>query len=331
MQRREFMTLLCGAAAAWPVGARAQQPERMRRIGVLSGNRENDPQAQRFLAAFNEAMRELGWIDGRNIKIEVRWAASDLDRMTTLAKELVSLQPDLIVGHTTPVVTALQRETKSIPIVFVVVSDPIGSGFVASLPRPAGNITGFVNLEASLAGKWIEMVREISPRVTRAAFMFNPDTAPYSYYLPAFEAAARSHSVEPAAMPVRDLAEIETSIANFAHLLDGALVVMPDSFTSLQSNYRQIIAVAARYRVPAIYPYRYMAEAGGLMSYGTDNADLFRRAPAYVDRILKGANPAELPVQLPTKFEFVLNLKTAKTLGLTVPQTLLTSADEVIE
>jgi len=331
MRRREFINFLGATAVVWPVSARAQQhPEGMRHIAILFGT-EDGPQTRVWRTAFNEGMRELGWIDGQNIRIEIRWAASDRDTMAILAKELVSLHPDLIIGHTTPVVAALQRETKIIPIVFVVVSDPIGSGFVASLARPAGDITGFVNLEASMAGKWIEMLREVSPALTRAAFLFNPDTAPYSYYLPAFEAAARSHSVEPVAMRVHDVTEIEMAVANFNHPPDGGVVVMPDTFTSLVATYRQIIAVAALHRVPTIYPYRYMAEAGGLMSYGTDNADLFRRVATYVDRVLKGAKPAELPVQLPTKFEFVLNLKTAKSLGLNIPLKLNTFADEVIE
>jgi putative ABC transport system substrate-binding protein len=330
MRRRGFIRLL-GGAAVWPVAARAQQGERMRRIGVLSGNAEDDPQTVMGLAAFTKALQELGWRDGRNIRIDYRFAATNIDRMQTIAKELVGLQPDLIVGHSTPVVAALQRETTSIPIVFVVVADPVGSGFVASLPRPGGNITGFINHEASLSGKWIEVLKDIVPRVARAALIFNPETAPFLYYLQPFEAAARSYAVEPIAAPVRSAADIERAIAGLGDQLDTGLVVMPDASTGTQHNLDLIISLAARYRVPTIYPYRFMVAAGGLVSYGIDNADLYRRAPAYVDRILKGAKPADLPVQLPTKFELAVNLKTAKALGLDIPAALLGRADEVIE
>jgi putative ABC transport system substrate-binding protein len=330
MKRRKFITLLGGAVAAWPLAARAQQSGPMRRIGVLSGIAESDSQAQ--LAAFAKALQELGCTEGRNIRIDYRFAAADADRMQTFAKELVSLQPDLIVGHTTPVVAALQRETRKIPIVFVVVSDPVGSGFVTSLPRPGGNITGFINIEASLAGKWIEMLKDIVPRITRAALMFNPETAPYfAYYLQPFEAAARFHAVEPISAPVHTAADIERAIASLGDRPDTTLVVMPDAFTAIRSNLDLIIALAARYRVPTIYPYRTNVAAGGLVSYGTDNVDLYRRAPIYVDRILKGAKPADLPVQLPTKFELAVNLKTARALGIEMPATLLGRADEVIE
>jgi len=331
MRRREFITLLGGATAAWPLPLRAQQIERIRRIGFLSSNAESDPQAGPFLSALNDGMRQLGWIDGKNIKIEARWAAADLNRMAALARELVSLQPDLIVGQATPGIAALQRETKSIPIVFVVVSDPVGSGFVSSLPRPGGNITGFVNLEASMAGKWIELLKEVAPGVTRMAVIFNPDTAPHAYYESAIIPAARSQSVEPIATPVRSVAEVDKRLENFNGSSDGGIVILPDTFTSLREVFGRVIAIAGHDRIPAIYPYRYMAQAGGLMSYGTDNADLFRRAATYVDRILKGAAPAELPVQLPTKFEFVLNAKSARQQGLDIPLKLKAFADEVIE
>ena len=271
-------------------------------------------------------------MDWRTPRIDYRFAAADVDRMQTFAKELVGLQPDLIVGQTTPVVAALQRETKTIPIVFVIVSDPVGSGFVASLPRPGGNITGFINIEASLSGKWIEMLKEIVPRVTRAALMFNPETAPYfAYYLQPFEAAARSQAIEPMAAPVRTAADIEHVVASLGDRPDAGLVVMPDTFTATRRNLDLIVSLAARHRVPTIYPYRYMVAAGGLISYGIDTTDLYRRAPTYVDRILKGAKPADLPVQLPTKFELAVNLKTAKALGIDIPATLLGRADEVIE
>jgi putative ABC transport system substrate-binding protein len=252
--------------------------------------------------------------------------------MRAFAKELVSLQPDLIVGAGTQDVAVLQRETRTTPIVFVSVSDPVGSGFVASLPRPGGNITGFINFESSLSGKWIEMLKDIVPRVTGAALIFNPETAPYfAYYLQPFEAAARSSAVEPMAAPVRTAADIERIVASLGDRPDSGLVVMPDAFTSTQRILDLIVALAARHRVPTIYPARDHVAAGGLVSYGIDTVDLFRQAPTYVDRILKGAKPADLPVQLPTKFELAVNLKTAKTLGLDMPATLLGRADEVIE
>jgi putative ABC transport system substrate-binding protein len=331
MRRREFIALLSGVAVGQPLSVSAQQAGRIRRIGYLSSAAETDPQAGPFLAAFDEGLRKLGWIDGNNIKIEVRWAAADLGRMTALAKELVSLQPDLIVSQATPVTAALQRETKSIPIVFVVVSDPVGSGFVSSLSRPGGNMTGFVNLEASMASKWIELLKQVSPAITRTAVIFNPDTAPHAYYESAIVPAAKSQSVEPIEMPVRSVAEIDRSLDEFNRSPNGSIVILPDVFTSLREIFGRVIAIAARDRIPAVYPYNYMARAGGLMSYGTENADLFRRAADYVDRILKGAVPAELPVQLPTKFEFVVNVKSAGQQGLDIPLKLKTFADEIIE
>jgi putative ABC transport system substrate-binding protein len=332
MRRREFITLLGGAAAAWPFAARAQQIERMRRIGVLLANAENDPQVPARLVAFTKALQALGWTDGRNIRIDYRFAAADVDRMRAFAKELVSLHPDLIVAAGTQDVAVLQRETKTTPIVFVSVSDPVGSGFVASLPRPGGNITGFINFESSLSGKWIEMLKDIVPRVARAALIFNPETAPYfAYYLQPFEVAARTSAVEPVAAPVRTAADIERILASLGGRPDTGLVVMPDAFTSTQRILDLIVALAARHRVPTIYPARDHVAAGGLVSYGIDTVDLFRQAPTYVDRILKGAKPADLPVQLPTKFELAVNLKTAKALGLDMPATLLGRADEVIE
>jgi putative tryptophan/tyrosine transport system substrate-binding protein len=326
-----LITLL-GGAAMWPLAARAQQPGPMRRIGVLCGTGQDDPQTVAGLAAFTKAMQELGWTDGRNIRIDYRWAAADVGRTQAYAKELVGLQPDLIVGQSTPVVAALQRETRTIPIVFVVVSDPVGSGFVASLPRPGGNITGFINIESSLSGKWIEMLKDIVPRVTRAALMFNPETAShFAYYLQPFEVASRSYAVEPMAAPVHTAADIQGVVASLGDRPDTGLVVMPDVFMGNRRNFDLIISLAARYRVPTIYPYRYMVDAGGLVSYGIDPTDLYRRAPTYIDRILKGAKPADLPVQLPTKFELAVNLKTAKALGIEMPATLLGRADEVIE
>lgn len=332
MRRREFITLIGGAAAAWPLAARAQQRGQMRRIGVLMANAESDPQVVAGVAAFKTALEQLGWIDGRNIRIDYRFAAADVDRMRSFAKELVNLQPDLLMGATTGVIAALQRETKTIPIVFVVVADPVGSGFVESLPHPGGNITGFINIEASLSGKWIEMLKEIVPRVARAALMFNPATTPYmAFYREPFEAAARSSGIEPITAPVHSAADIERAFDGLGNRPDTGIVLPPDVFTTAKDNLDLIISLAARYHVPTIYPFRFMVAAGGLISYGIDNADLYRRAPAYIDRILKGAKPADLPVQLPTKFELAVNLKTAKALGIDIPATLLGRADDVIE
>ncbi len=319
MRRRDFITLLGGAAVAWPLFARAQQPNRVRRIGVLMAYGETDAEAKVELSGFTQGLAELGWTDGRNVRIDVRWAAGKIERIQMFAKELVDLQPDAILAHGTPVTAALQRETRTIPIVFVTVSDPVGSGFVAGLPRPGGNITGFINLEAGMGGKWLELLTEIAPGVKRVAAMFNPDTAPYvrSYYLPAFEAAARSFKVTPIVAPVHSDAEIETVIASLGREPGGGLVVMPDTFTVVHRA--PIILLAARNNVPAVYWITMAAKDGGLLSYGPDLGDLFRRAAPYVDRILKGEKPAELPVQVPTKFEMALNVKTAKALGLAVP------------
>jgi len=331
MKRREFIALV-GGAATRPLAARAQQPGGMRRIGVLVGNAESDPQAQAGLAKFTKALQDLGWNVGRNIAIDYRWAAADLERMATFAKELVALKPDLIVGSTTPVVEALQRETKTIPIVFVVVSDPVGSGFVNSLPRPGGNTTGFINVESSLSGKWVELLKEVVPHLSRAALLFNPETAPFfNYFLQPFESAARASAIDPTTAPVRTSGDIERAFAELSARQDTGVVVLVDVFTARRSILDVIISAAARNRVPTIYPYRYMVAAGGLVSYGVDNPDLFRRAADYVDRILKGANPADLPVQLPTAFELAVNLKTAKSLGITIPGTVIARADEVVE
>jgi putative tryptophan/tyrosine transport system substrate-binding protein len=330
LRRRDFITLL-GGAAAWPHAARAQQPDRIRRIGVLMGYDETDPQERTYLSGFTQALSELGWTEGRSVRMDVRWAAGNVDRMRMFAKELVDLQPDAILAHTTPVTAAFQRETRTIPIIFVLVSDPVGSGFVAGLPRPGGNTTGFIHLEGTIGGKWLELLTEIAPGVKRVAAMFNPDTAPYvrSYYLPSFEAAARSLKVEPIAAPVYSDAEIETVITSLGREPGGGLVVMPAGF--LQVHRAPIILQAARNNVPAVYSISFYARDGGLLSYGSDEGDLFRRAAPYVDRILRGANPADLPVQAPIKYEMAINLKTAKALGLTVSPSILLRADEVIE
>ena len=331
MKRRQFITLL-GSTVTWPFAARAQQPSGMRRIGVLLGNAESDPQAQAGLVKFTKALQDLGWNVGRNIAIDYRWAAADVGRMTTFAKELVALKPDLILAQTTPVVEALQRETKTIPIVFVVVSDPVGSGLVNSLPRPGGNITGFINVESSLSGKWIELLKEVVPHLSRAALLFNPETAPFfNYFLQPFESAARASAIDPTTAPVHTPDDIERIFAELGARQDTGVVVLVDVFTAKRSTLDVVISAAARNRVPTIYPYRYMVAAGGLVSYGVDNADLLRRAADYVDRILKGAKPADLPVQLPTAFELAVNLKTAKSLGITIPGTVVARADEVVE
>jgi putative ABC transport system substrate-binding protein len=331
MRRRQFITLLGGAAAAWPISARAQQPARMRRIGVLMGWEENDPDAKVWLSGFVQGLAELGWTDGRNARIDVRWAADNLDRMRMFAKELVDLKPDVILSSNTPDTAALQRETRTIPIVFVIVGDPVGSGFVSGLSSPGGNITGFSIQEAPMAGKWLELLMEIAPGLKRAAFMFNPDTAPFigSYYLPIFEAAARSLKVAPIAAPVHNDAEIEAVIGSLGREPGGGLVGAPDSFMVVHRA--PITSLAARSNVPAVYPYKFFAKDGGLLSFGADFFDEFRRSASYVDRILKGEKPGDLPVQLPTKFELVINLKTAKALGLTISEAFLARADEVIE
>jgi putative tryptophan/tyrosine transport system substrate-binding protein len=296
----------------------------------LMGWAETDPEAKADLAAFVQGLAQLGWAEGRNLRIDYRWANGDVERMRTFAKELVDLQLDVILANTTPVTAALQRETRAIPIVFVIVSDPVGAGLVASLARPGGNITGFINVEASLGGKWLELIKEIAPGVRRVAIMFNPDTAPGggSYFLSPFEAAARSIAVEPITAPVRSDAEIESVITSLGRE-QGGLVLMTDGFMTVHRG--AIISLAARYNVPAIYAESNSPKDGGLLSYGANSLDVFRRAVPYVDRILRGTPPGDLPVQVPSLFELVINLKTAKSLGLTVPPSLLAIADEVIE
>jgi putative ABC transport system substrate-binding protein len=331
MRRREFITLLGGAAVAWPTAARAQQPERMKRIGVLMGYPESDSEAQTKIAAFQDGLQKLGRTEGRNTRIDTRWATpADAESMERFAKELVALQPDLILSSTTPTTAALLQQTRAIPIVFATVADPVGSGFVSSFPRPGGNVTGFVVFEASLAGKWLELLKEIAPRVNRIAFLFNPATATYAeFYLNPFKAAAASFAVEAIAAPVRDRSELESVVSAQAREPNGGLIVMPDSFTDLHRA--EITSLAARYRLPAVYPRRIFTEVGGLLSYGIDQLDNFRLAATYADRILKGEKPADLPVQAPTRYELVINLKAARALGLDVPPALLARADEVIE
>ena len=330
MQRREFITLLGSAAASWPLTARAQQGERARRVGVLMAFDERDARAKGWLSRFTQGLSELGWTEGRNLQMEVRWADS-VDRMRMFAKELVELRPDVILSFGTPVTAALQRETRTIPIVFAIVSDPVGEGFVESLSHPGGNITGFHNSEASIGGKWLELLQQMAPGLKRAAMIFNPDTAPGhgKYYMPDFETAARSSQVTPIPAAVHSIADLEAVITDLGREPGGGFVAMADFF--LLNHRAQMIAAAAQNHVPAVYPWREAAAAGGLLSYGPDLEDIVRRAAPYVDRILHGAKPAELPVQLPTKFEMTVNVKTAKALGLTVPTSILLGADEVIE
>jgi len=331
MRRREFLGVVAGVAVAWPLAAHAQQRDRMRRIGVLMPYAEGDREGQAFVAALREGLQKLGWAESRNIRIDYRWATpSDAVSIQRFAKELVALQPDLILTQSTPTTAALLQQTRTIPIVFAQVVDPVGSGFVASFPRPGGNITGFINLEPTMAGKWLELLKEIAPRVNRAAFLFNPATAPYAeIYLGPFKSAAPSFAVEGIAAPVHNASELESVIAAQARESNGGLIVMPDTF--LNAHRAEITALAARYRLPAVYAFRFFAELGGLLSYGSDPPDNFRRAATYADKILKGAKPGELPVQAPVKFEMVINLKTAKALGLDVPLFLQQRADEVIE
>ena len=328
MRRREFITLLGGAAAAWPLAAHAQQAEQMRRIGVLMGLAEDDQEMRARLAAFRQGLEKRGWSEGRNVRIDYRFAPASA-QMQVLAKELVALQPDVIFAHSTPVTAAVQRESSTIPIVFVAIADPVGSGFVASLPRPGGNMTGVMNYEASVIGKWLAMLKEIAPRLTRAALMGNPKTTPFDYFQHAAKVTAPSLGIEPVPTLVENATDIERAIASFASAPNGGLVVIPDVAAVVHRDL--IIALAARHRVPAVYFARYWVAGGGLMSYGNDFVDVFRQAASYVDRILRGDKPADLPVQAATKFETIINLKTAKALGLTVPPGLLVAADEVIE
>jgi putative ABC transport system substrate-binding protein len=332
MQRRKFITLLGGAAAstAWPLSMRAQQSAQIRRIGVLMGYAESDPAVQSYLAAFRSALAKLGWTDGSNLRIELRWGAADPDSIKTFAKELVDLRPDAILGTTSPVIGALTRETQTIPIVFAIVVDPIDSGFVASLAHPGGNITGFTTLDPALGGKWVGLLKQIAPHTVRAALLFNPTTAsPLQIYMPSIQAAATSFAVEVNAAPVHARDEIEGVIATQARNPGGGLIAIPDIFN--RRNRDLIVALAARYGVPAIYYNRAFVESGGLITYSDDFAEELRQAAGYIDRILRGARAGELPIQQPTKFEMVINLVTAKALGLTISPTLLALADEIVE
>jgi putative ABC transport system substrate-binding protein len=325
--RRSFIAGL-GSAGAWPMVGRAQQGDRVRRIGVLMPQDENDPEYELRVAAFTQTLADLGWTDGRNLRMDLRWAGGDTNQLRAFAQELVGLQPAIILAGTTLATVALQRETRTIPIVFAGVADPVGSGIVERLDRPSGNITGFSNSD-TLGSKWLELLSEIAPGLKRAAIMFNPDMGRSSIYVPSFETAARSLNIEPIEASVHSDSEIETIIIALGREPRGGLFVVPDTF--MVAHRASIILAAARNNVPAVYSRSFITRDGGLLSYGADLVDTYRRAASYVDRILRGAKPGDLPVQLPTKYEMVVNLKTAKALGLTVPQSILLRADEVIE
>ena len=329
LKRRELISLL-GGAAAWPLAARAQQTQQARRIGVLMGVGD-DAETKGWLVTFNQRLEQLGWQVGRNLQIDERWTAGDPERNRRFAGELLAMQPDAVFAFSSVAVAALQRENRSVPIVFTAISDPVGSGFVQSLARPGGNATGFTNFVPTMAAKWLEVLKEIAPQVRHAALLFNPQTAPYvsEYYRGPFEAAAPAFGVRASAAIVHEMPEIEAAMAALAREPGGGLVVPPDNFSYVHRS--MIFALAARHRLPAVYPFRFMAREGGLVSYGVDLGETFPRAAEYIDRILGGAKPADLPVQAPTKFELAINLKVANALGLTVPPTLIARADEVIE
>jgi ABC-type uncharacterized transport system substrate-binding protein len=330
IRRREFITLLGGAAAAWPVAARAQQRERVRQIGVLMPGANSDLEEQLRLRTFQNGLRGLGWAEGHNIQIDIRKAAGNAERFRTYAVELVAAKPDVLMADATPSTAALQRETPTIPIVFVRVSDPVGQGFIANMARPGGNITGFTNYEPAMSGKWVDLLQEAVPNIKRVALIYNPQTAPYTpSFLPIFEAAARGHGLTLVNAPVRDTGELEATIATQGSEPGGGLILQTDSFLVF---HRDLIgASAARHRLPTIGVVRALTESGCLISYGVEASAMYRGAATYVDRILRGAKPVDLPVQGPIKYELVINLKTAKALGINVPPTLLARADEVIE
>jgi putative ABC transport system substrate-binding protein len=330
MRRREFITLLSGVAVGRPLGAHAQQGDRMRRLGILMAGAESDPHYQADVAVFREGLQKLGWVDGQNIRIEVRWAGFNAETMQRYAKELIALQPDLILSNDTPTTATLLQQTRTVPIVFATVADPLGSGFVASFARPGGNATGFAVYEASLGGKWLELLKETVPNVSRAVVLFNPATAPFAdSQLKSINNAATSFGVEVSVAHVHDVSELETVVAAQAREPNSGLIVLNEDF--MIAHRVEIISSAARYRLPAVYPFRFFAELGGLVSYGVDLNDNFRRAVSYADRVLRGAKPSELPVQAPVKFELVINLKTARAIGIDLPLQLKQRADEVIE
>ena len=329
MRRRDFIACI-GAALAWPVRARAQQADRARRIGVLLPYADNDAEAKSHLAAITQELKRLGWSQDHNLRIDVRFAAGVADQYPLLAKELAALQPDVMLSESTPAAVALKQQTRSIPIVFIGVSDPVASGLVASLARPGGDLTGMMQYESGIMGKWLAMLKEVAPRLARVAFIANPKFRGYEYFWRSAEPAAQAIAVELIPSQIgNDAADIEHAIESFAQMPDGGLLFVPDA--TIIAHRDLVIMLAARYRLPAVYPWRYFVTAGALMSYGIDNIDVLQKAASYVDRILRGAKPADLPVQAPTKFETAINLKTAKALGLTIPPALIATTDEVIE
>jgi putative ABC transport system substrate-binding protein len=328
LRRREFITLL-GGAVAWPLIASAQQGGRVRRIGVLMSGDENNPEGKSYISAFTQALAGLGWTDGRNLQMDLRWAGADINRIRALAQELVGLQPDIILTSSGVATVAVQRESRTIPIVFASANDPVAIGIVPRLNQPGGNITGFANHEPTFGGKWLELLSEIAPGLKRAAIMFNPDTTLVSVDMPSFEAAAQSLKVVPNIASVHSNSEIEAAIVALGREPGGGLVVMPDVFMS--AHRASIISAAVRNNVPAVYSVSDFVRDGGLLSYGADRVDLWRRSATYVDRILRGEKPGDLPVQFPTKFEMVVNRKTATALGLAIPPSIMLRADEVIE
>jgi len=329
VKRREFITLLGGTAVGWPLSVRAQQGERVPLVGILSNIIEDDLAMKARVGAFRQELEKFGWLPGRNVRIETRFGAVTPQQLQASAKELLALQPDVVLANAPQVTRALQQASRTVPIVFVAVSDPIGAGLIASLARPGGNVTGLQNYEATITGKWLAMLKEIAPSTARAALVGSPRGGDFDHFFRAAESAAQSLAIDVVPIRVESAAEIERAIETFAHQPNGSLVLPPDA-TTIQSR-DLIIGLAARHRLPAVYAFRFFVTGGGLMSYATDLVDQYGRAAAYVDRILRGANPADLPVQAPTKYETVVNLKTAKALGLTVPSGLLVAADEVIE
>jgi putative tryptophan/tyrosine transport system substrate-binding protein len=327
MRRREFIGMLCGAAG-WPLVARAQQRGEMRRMGVLFSAAKSDPELQSLISITRHRLEELGWYEGRNIRIEDRWSAGDNNRLQNYAAELAQLNPDVIVCEGTPVVTALQQATRTIPIVFVNANNPIGSGFVASIARPGGNITGLVSFEPAMGGKWLETLKEMAPDVARVALIYNPQTHSGQHFQ-SIDSISQTLAVKAIHLPFGNAVEIERALGDFSREPKGGLLVLPDNSTNLHRDL--ICTLAARHRLPAIYPFRRFISSGGLAYYGADTKDMYRKLGEYVDRILKGTKPADLPVQTPTKFELIINLKTAKAIDLTVPPALLARADEVVE
>ena len=329
MRRREFIRVFGGVAATWPLAARAQQPERMRRVGLLLGYSEGDAEGQASVAAFRQRLQELGWTEGHNIRIDMRWAGADPNKARSFAKELIGMKPDVVVPSSNLVTEIVQQETQTIPVVFVFVGDPVGSGFVTNVARPGGNLTGFPVFETAIAGKWVEIFHEIAPNVGRVGFIIVPETPAHVGFLHAAEAASLPLQIKLIPLAVHNASEIERAVSEFAREPNGGLIVVPHAVTVEHRN--DILGLAARYHLPALYSLRNVAQSGGLISYGTNPIDPFRHGATYVDRILKGEKPGDLPVQLPTKYELIINLKTAKSLGLIVPPSLLARADEVIE